>query len=196
MIKTTKNLFEVLNTLFWEDLSINQIAGRTGISVMGASKIVKKLAAEKAVNVAKIGRSHVISLNIIESNLELFSLAERYRFEKFLAKHKALSGFLIKMNELKTDFSLVFGSYASGEESSDSDLDVMIVTSDKNIYKEVDKIKSLLSLELYPLIITRSEFIKQAKKKHRIYQEIIRGKRIMVHGEHNFWSLLLKLKHG
>ena len=192
MIKTTKNTFEVLNVLFTGKFSINQIARNIGISVMGASKIVKKLQEENVVNIEKIGRSHIISLNILEPNIEVFSLAERYGFEKFLERNPALSGFLLKVRELKTDFSLIFGSYASGEESTDSDLDVMFVTSNKKIYKEINSLRSLLNIELYPLRVTRSEFVDKVKNNHRIYKEIIGGKRVIINGAHNFWSLMTR----
>ena len=194
MIKTTKNMFEVLSVLFsGKDLSFHDLSKEVKISVMGVSKIIKKLEKEKIVNVVRIGRSSIARLNKTRENIELLSLTEKYKFEKFINKYPNLKGFLMQLKErtrTKIDFLLIFGSYASGEISSDSDLDLLVASSNKDIYKILDELSVLIDVNISPIVITKKDFIKGLKKGHRLYKEIANGKRILVNGHYNFLKLI------
>lgn len=200
MIRTTKSMFEILLVLFsGRNLNLNSIARKAGISAMGVSKIIKKLEKGNVVTVSKIGRSHAVRLIMNRDNLELFSLSEKYRFEKFIAKYPKLRGFLMQLREKVSalaDFSLIFGSYASDEVSSNSDLDLLIVSSSKDVYKIINEISILLDISVSPIIVGKGDFIKQAKKGHRLYKEIVNGKRILISGEYEFWSMLVERMPG
>jgi len=194
MIKTTKNMFEVLSVLFsGKDLSFHDLAKEVKLSVMGVSKIIKKLEKEKIVNMTKIGRSSIVKLNKTKENIELLSLTEKYKFEKFINKYPGLKGFLMQLKErtrTKVDFLLIFGSYASDEVSSDSDLDLLVASSNKDIYKILDELSVLINVNISPIFIIKKDFIKGLKKEHRLYKEIANGKRTLINGEYNFLKLI------
>lgn len=194
MIRTTNNLFKVIEVLFSnKSLTYHDISKKTKLSVMGVSKIINKLATEGIVNIGKIGKSKIPELILEKRNLEIFILTEKFKFNEFVNQHKDLKGFLLTLKEtLGADFSLIFGSYASGEESADSDLDLLIVSNKDNI-QNLNRAKSLLKIEVNPVFIRRKDFIDEFRKGHRLYQEIINGKRIIVNGEYDFWNLLLSL---
>lgn len=194
MIKTTNNLFKVIGVLFSnKNLTYHDISRSTKLSVMGVSKIINKLTEAGIVNVERIGRSKIPKLILNRNNLEIFVLVERFKFEEFVNKHKELKGFLLTLKDsLDSDFSLIFGSYASCEESKKSDLDLLIVSNKDNI-ENLNKAKSLLRIEVNPIFIKRGDFISQFKKGHRLYRDIINGKRILINGEYNFWDLVISL---
>lgn len=194
MIKTTNNLFKVMGVLFSnKNLTYHDISRSTKLSVMGVSKIIDKLTEEGIVNVEKIGRSKIPKLILNRNNLEIFVLAERSKFNNFVNKHKELKGFLFTLKDnLDSDFSLIFGSYASGEESTKSDLDLLVVSNKDNI-KILNKAKSLLNIEVNPIFIKKKDFRSEFKKGHRLYNDIVNGKRILINGEYNFWDLVLSL---
>lgn len=194
MIRTTNNLFKVMEVLFSnKNLTYHDISKKTKLSVMGISKIISKLAIEGIVNVEKMGKSKIPKLILDKRNLEIFVLAEKFKFNEFVNQHKELKGFLLTLKEnMDSDFSLVFGSYASGEESINSDLDLLIVSSKDNI-KNLNSAKSLLNIEVNPIFVKKKEFINEFKGKHRLYADIINGKRIIINGEYDFWNLLLSL---
>lgn len=193
MIKITKNMNEVLCILFREkNQNFNDIARKTGISVMGVSKIIKKLKENNIVNVTKIGRSSVVSLNITQDNLEIFALAEKYKFDKFVEKYPKLKPFLIRLKEKTNAGSiLIFGSYTSDEASFESDLDLLFINFAKTVIKTINESSVLINVDISPIFITKKDFIKQVKNKHRLYTEIINGKRVLVTGEYNFWKMML-----
>lgn len=193
------NSLKVLSVLISsaKEHHLHSLASLTRLSVMGISKIIKQLEKKQVVAVTKIGRTHLIKLNKTFDNLLFFCLAEQYKFREFLKKHQSLKGFLLQLREKlqdKSDFSLIFGSYASGEQSTKSDLDILIVSSHKKeISKILKTVSILLDTELSPVIITQKEFVEQTRKKHRLYQEILQGKRILISGEYDFWRLFLEL---
>lgn len=194
MINLNSTMFEILGILFSnKPMNLHDIAREAKLSVMGVSKIIKELEAGKLVTITKIGRSHLVRLNLIKNNIEVFSLAEKYRFERFISKHIKLKPFLVIAKEqVNADFILIFGSYASGEESAGSDLDMLII-SDKEDIKAVNSIKALLDVELSPVFVTKKDFITELRKKHRLYTEILNGKRVLVNGEYNFWNIIVEL---
>lgn len=178
-----------------KEYNLHSLAALTGLSVMGISKIVHRLEKRQIVTITKIGKSYLVRLNISPQNLLFFSLAEQYKLEYFLQKHSSLKGFILQLKEKlrdKVDFAMVFGSYASGEESTKSDLDILIVSSEKKeVVKHIKTLSVILNINLSPFIVTKKEFLSQAKKKHRLYQEIINGKRIIIVGEYEYWKLVL-----
>ena len=194
MINLNSTIFEILGVLFSNNhVNLHDIAREARLSVMGVSKIIKELEAGKIVTITKIGRSHMVRINPVKNNIEVFSLAEKYRFERFIRKHVKLKPFLLMAKEqVDADFVLIFGSYASGEESAGSDLDVLIV-SDKEDIKAVNSIKPLLDVELSPVFVTKKNFITELRKKHRLYTEILNGKKVLVNGEYNFWNMVVGL---
>ena len=197
MIKTTKAVFEVLLVLFAEkEANLSTIAKRTELSVMGVSKIVKRLEENKLVGVTRMGRNSVVRLNKAGENGEVFALAERYRFEKFIESHGRLRGFLVGLRERVRErggFVLLFGSYAAGEESPQSDLDVLIVSPDGEIASIIKNLAVVVDSRIAPVTIRTKDFMEQYRKNHRLYREIADGKRILISGEYAFWKMLLAL---
>ena len=194
MIKLTRNMYEILTLLFSKkNLNLNEIARMTGTSVMGVSKIVAKFRNANIIDIMKIGKAHAVNLKLIDDNLEIFSLAEKFNTQKFCETHSELSQF-IKILREKTiaDSILIFGSYASGEESTNSDIDLLIINPKRNAIKIINQTSVLINIETNPILVSENEFIIQAKKRHRLYTEILNGKRIIIKGEYNFWKIVLK----
>jgi predicted nucleotidyltransferase len=198
MIKTTKAVFEILLVLFSEkDVNLSAVAKRIGLSVMGVSKIVKRLEENNLVGTTKVGRSLVVRLNKTGENGELFALAEKYKFEKFVGGHGTLMGFLVELRERvkgRADFALIFGSYAAGEESHQSDLDILIVSPDRKVAKIIKELAVLVDCRIAPVTVKLKDFVEQYRKDHRLYREIVDGKRVLISGEYKFWETLLAMR--
>lgn len=193
----SKNSLKVLSVLISsiQERNLHSLASVTGFSVMGISKIVHQLEEKKIITINKFGKSCLLRLNRSWQNLLFFSLAEQYKCNDFLQKHPSLKGFILQLQEKlrkKAEFALIFGSYASGEEGSASDLDLLIVSSEKKeVFKIIKTLSVLLNINLSPFVVTKAEFVSQVRKKHRLYREIVDGKRIMILGEYEYWKLVL-----
>lgn len=196
MMTLTENVLKVIFSLFENrNKNLSNLADETGMSVMGVLKIAKKLEKNGIVSVTKIGRNSVVQIKPDRENIEVFALAEKYRFEKFTDKYPHLKALLLLMKEKITAGSIViFGSYASGEAVEESDIDLLFIDPARGTNELVDELSVLIdkAKKLAPIYVTGADFIKQLNSKHRLYSEIARGKRIVVKGEYRFWEMLLE----
>lgn len=126
-------------------MNFSSIAKGTGLSVMGVLKIAKRLELSGLVKITKMGKSSVVRLNMTQENVEVFSIAEKYRFEKFVERHPELKAFLLLVKEkVKADSVLVFGSYASGEAGEESDLDLLLINPRPDAGRTIGELASSL----------------------------------------------------
>lgn len=194
-VNSLKVLSILLSSL--REQNLHTLAIAANLSVMGVSKIIKQLQQKNIVTITTFGKSHLIKIDRSLTNILTFALAEQHKYNLFLKKHPSLQGFLIQLRENtinRAEFSLIFGSYASGEESTKSDLDLLVVSSQKpEVLKIIKKLSILLNLELSPIVITKEEFIQKVRQKHRLYKEVVEGKRVLVSGEYEYWKLVMSI---
>lgn len=146
---TQDNKLRIL-TLFFEGpnerLHLREIARRTGLSATGAMKILRRLEKEGMVEKERAAVTVVYRGN--------------YDNEKFMALKKSLNLYSLYscgLVSMLVDFYripeciILFGSYAKGEDTKESDVDIAVVTGIKEypqleIYE--DKLKRKISLHL------------------------------------------------
>jgi len=201
LIPLSEGTLNVLNELIRTDKIVNlsDLGRATGISVAGVVKIVKKLEKVGIVKTEKVGKSMIVSPVYDPKNTWIFSIVEKYNLDLFLSNNKQLKSLIMELRRSLdniTDFSLIFGSYASGEVSDESDLDILVVCGKEEEELILDKIRKnnvLTDIELSPIIIERRDFIENYKKDHRLYSDIVGGKRVLISGEDEFWEMIIQL---
>jgi len=104
-------------------LHLREIARKTGFSPMGASKILKELVKEKLV-IREETRA-VVNFRPNLDNKKFFALKRGYNLNKI--RSSRLLAELIETYE-HPETIVVFGSYASGYDMEDSDVDILIIT--------------------------------------------------------------------
>ncbi|MBD3155597.1 MAG: hypothetical protein GF368_02990 [Candidatus Aenigmarchaeota archaeon] len=201
LIPLSEGTLNVLNELIRVDKIVNlsDLGRATGISVAGVLKIVNKLEGSGIVRTEKLGKSTIVSPVYDSKNTWIFSILEKYNLDLFLSRNKELRSLIIELrrnlNEI-SDFSIIFGSYASGEVSDKSDLDILVVCEEEKEELVLNKIKEnsiLTNIELSPIVIGREDFIENYRKNHRLYSDIVSGKRVLINGEEKFWDLALEI---
>ena len=95
-------------------------------------------------------------------------------------------GELIKksLKKLKIDFAFIFGSFAKGIESKDSDIDLFVVgdVKEDELLNIIQKIENKTGREINYLLWKKSLFMKRAKK-HHLLNEIAENPVIMLVGD-------------
>jgi len=95
-------------------------------------------------------------------------------------------GELIKksLKKLKIDFAFIFGSFAKGIESKDSDIDLFVVgdVKEDELLNIIQKIENKTGREINYVLWKKSLFMKRAKK-HHLLNEIAENPVIMLVGD-------------
>ena len=88
---------------------------------------------------------------------------------------------------------ILFGSVARGEWTKGSDIDILVVVSekDKDVIAVLDKAKVDVSplLEIGPVSTTADKFVEGFSKRTEFYDELWKD-RIVLYNEFLFWQLI------
>ena len=187
-----------------QELTIHQIKNKLNRSYHYIYDNASELIQQKMLNKKKQGHSTVCSLNFknekTKALLILNSIEEKEHFLK-----KSLKPLFIKLiNNLTSKieiFSIIlFGSYAKGTESKQSDIDLLIITEkkDKNkvIPREIQALETTYGIEINPVILTKKMFegMLWAKAELNVGKEAL-ANHIVLHGAECFWKLVLEVEN-
>lgn len=136
MFKLYTHMFgysEIINLLFSRPdylLNVREIARQLHQNVAKTSKLLNELIGAGLVKYQESGRSKIVSLNFEEQLFASFVLmSETYKKIKFMETNGVFGEFIKQVEKLDHVYVLViFGSYARGTPTKESDLDMLIVT--------------------------------------------------------------------
>ena len=140
-----------------------EIAEKAKVSRGAAHDSLKDLAKKGLVVKEKKGRMNFYRANT--ANPLVRALKNTINIANLLPLVKKLQGISLQI--------ILFGSFARGENYPDSDIDLLILTQEKEKVEKIIK-QSKTSL-LRPIIKTPAEFAVLEDKKPTFYQEIMRG---------------------
>jgi predicted nucleotidyltransferase/biotin operon repressor len=177
--------------------TINELAKALGKYYSFVHKSVNKLSEEGIIIKIKAGRSYLCSLDFgNEKTLTMIQLSEIQKREKFYSANKELKLILedfVKSAESKIKdivTIVLFGSYAKGTETKDSDIDILVINSCKNSVEKITKeIYAKYGKEIIPIALSKKEFEKQKDKA--LIREIIKTHYVL-YGVEKFVSLVFK----
>jgi len=135
-----------------------------------------------------------------ETLLKIFEYLEFDKKKQFYDKNKNIARLLqkytqdiVELSNKKIQLVILFGSVARGEWTKDSDIDILIVTSEKddNITAMLNKAKINVSplLEIRPVTTTTEKFIEGFRKKAEFYEQLWKD-RIILYNDFLFWQLI------
>ncbi|MBS3125391.1 nucleotidyltransferase domain-containing protein [Candidatus Woesearchaeota archaeon] len=144
---------------------LRKVSADTKIHPYLLTKIIDSLHTAKIIEQTKAGKTILLALNKAYEDLEQVT----YIIEYFKQKtDKKVLAKIIK--NTKAQFSnnseiltcCLFGSYARGAESKDSDVDLLFVVrskeQEKEITKKLSQLGTLLNIEFSPVIMDETEF--------------------------------------
>ena len=157
---------------------------------------IKAFRDESLIRVLELGRMRMISLNFDNNKLfDYISIFGKEFFSHipFNILYELQEG-ILKENEF---FSLVvFGSYASGKQKKNSDLDVAVIVPSEDIKKKISlavkSVKRKVLIEVHEMIFTREEFLEMLRAdEENVGKEIARN-HFVFYGLPEFYKLILK----
>jgi len=135
-----------------------------------------------------------------EALLKIFEFLELEKKKKFYDKNRKIARLLQKYTQDIIDLSnkriqlvILFGSVARGEWTKGSDIDILVVVSekDKDVITILNKAKIDVSplLEISPISTTTEKFIEGFRKKTEFYDELWKD-RVVLYNEFLFWQMI------
>jgi predicted nucleotidyltransferase len=177
--------------------TINEIAKNLGEFYSFVHRIVNRLTKDGVIIKNKVGKSYICSLNLEnEKTLTLLQLAEIEKVKQFYVVNKGLKLILedfveLIKSELKNRAVVVlFGSYAKGTATKESDIDILLISGGKiDVEKITREIYAKYGKEITPIVMTPNDFKKQMGKA--LIKEIIKDHYIL-YGVENFINLVFR----
>lgn len=166
-------------------LNGREIAKNVGLSHVKAHGALKDLTIQGVVNMRSVGRSLVYWLN--EEHFLVKDII-RPAFEKEETAIRQVSNIILSKIKPTRPLSIIlFGSFAKGNASADSDIDVVIVyQNSKNkermaneLLEAEKKITLLFGNHLASIPLKVKEFQRKLKAKDRFINEVIRTGRVI-----------------
>lgn len=184
---TVKVILFLLKNIDEFGYNINQVSKLNEISVGSSFKILKGLEKNKIVSKKEISNASHYKLNL--NNYETTKLCELL----LLGEKRNLRGYakvyadeIVKFNQ--SEFIILFGSVLRGKDFND--VDVLFVTNQiKKVNDFCLDISKVRTKPIVPLILKKSDLIKEIKQKRDSILDIIR-KGVVLKGEDIFMEVV------
>jgi len=164
----TPTLLKILY-LFHEEpmreLHEREVVRKARVSKGSANKILRKLSEIKVLNRSKRGRMVFYSLNMKNAVARQFKvLFNVYSLNELIEK-------------IKQDCKriILFGSCSEGTDVKESDVDLFILTNEKNRVKSIVNTYQKAGKRIAPIIVNSNEFIKLRREDKPLYDRILKG---------------------
>lgn len=172
--------------------SILSLSGSVVLDYKNTYNYIKEFATSGVIKQNSVGNTTLVEINP-SLNSEIYSVEEK-RTEEFLLKNTKLKVIKKYTEEINYPFLivLIFGSYAKNEKTENSDVDICIISDNKDKSKELQEKFNLLSLKLEIQQFTTKEFISMIEKaQNNLGHEIIKSN-IILYGIENYYNLISK----
>ncbi len=174
----TEEEYHILRAFYPEarEMMIKEIQKRSGYSSYErVNHYLGQLAKKGILFEKKMGRTLVYSVKVETWSAKMgFYLYAGDRAKEFWQKNKDICSALKEIPEEETDIVMIFGSYSKGTQKKESDIDLIIVTSQKEkIESSIASIKRRHGLDIQAIILPKLEFAKIKKENVELWNDLL-----------------------
>lgn len=169
-----------------QNISIAQLSKRSGMDYKNVYNSVKQLQKEGLITLERFGNA----LNcILNKKVHPKIFEAEYERRKKLLTDRNLQILYKKLKALEFSFiTVVFGSFAKGTSSKDSDIDLMVI-GEKNREKEIERIISLLPLNIHFVFLNYEEYLSMGRSKEFTVVSEAMKRNIILIGVEDYYRL-------
>ena len=174
----TQNEIKLLVCFFpkLNSLTTKEIEGRSGFSHETTFRMLKVLVGKKYLVEKKIGKTNVYDMvkdrDLMYQVFVGYMANKRLDFkEKHLLLYKRLYEFINELN--LEDSAVIFGSYAKGMQTKNSDIDLLCVTNKKDIQNIVQIFRTKYNINIQPVVVKISDFKNIKKDNLQFWMDLI-----------------------
>jgi len=179
---TQQNVLSLLYLQPDKSFYIKEILRLTGMGVATIKRELDRMLGSGLISMVKIGNQHHYQANpSCPIDGELLGIVK-----KTFGLKDVVSNALTPISN-KIDWAFIFGSVASGKETSTSDIDVMIIGDVRfsDIVKQIYPVQDSLGREINPKIYSKEEWFRLVDAEDAFIQEVISKPRIDILGDSN-----------
>jgi len=184
---TQKKVLGLLYSQPEKSFYTKQVIRMTGMGVATIKRELDRMLSSGILQMTKIGNQHHYQANPeCPIYQELLGIVK-----KTFGITDVISAVLLPLSN-HIDWSFIFGSVASGKESSGSDIDIMVIgdASFSDVVGALYTTQEKLRREINPKIYSTHEWLQLKKNKDTFIQEVLGKPRINIIGdEHEFGKL-------
>jgi predicted nucleotidyltransferase/DNA-binding MarR family transcriptional regulator len=187
-----KKLEVLANIYLNPGIHLREIARRTRLGIPAVKNHIDKFLREKIILKKREGRNIKFFINFKNRKTVVYlSEVETFRLEKLPKDIDSALLDLLSALENKPIITIIFGSYAKGNYTKESDLDLLLVFNEinKEIEEKTKLISSRYSLKIRPIYLTWKEFREKFFNVKDVFMREIRENKIIVNGM-EYWVML------
>lgn len=196
-----KKILEVFMKNPFKEIHLREIARLSEVSLTNVDSSLKLFVKNDMFERRDVSNMVFFKPNFKSENLlKIFEFLELGKRKGFYNKNKKIARLLqkytqdiIDLSNKKIQLVMLFGSVARGEWTKGSDIDILVVVSekDKDVTADLSKAKIDVSplLEIRPISTTVDRFVEGFSKKTEFYDELWKD-RIVLYNEFLFWQLI------
>ncbi len=173
--------------------TIKKVSEALRINYRIAYEEVMRLEKEDLLKITKAGNSKICRFNYKYCS-KIVEIEDVRKAELF--KNKNIKLIYKRIKEIKNPFYtlIIFGSYANKTNTKHSDIDLCLITDNKEINREVDSILSITPLNIHFNDFNSEHFLSMLKSKElNVGNEIFKNN-IILYGIESFYELVNNVK--
>ncbi|MCD6398876.1 MAG: nucleotidyltransferase domain-containing protein [Candidatus Aenigmarchaeota archaeon] len=163
---------EIVVNLLKKENHVRGIAKNLGSNQTTIARKLNNLSRANVVDHKMEGKNKIYSLKKnIEARIYVY-MAEHYKFLKTIENYPSLRKIITNIQKnKKIGLAILFGSYAKGRATNDSDIDIYIATEDRELKKKIELVDSRLNVKIGKYN-QKSPLIKEIEKDHVILKGV------------------------
>lgn len=176
--RTRAEIFTILFGVNQAELHNREIARRAGLSESSVRQELGKLTNLNLAIARRAGNRVYYSAN--RSN-QIYN-----EIHSIVLKTTGLVGVLREaLSDHRIEIAFVFGSFAEGEETSDSDVDLLIIGNIgfREVIRLLSGITEKIEREINPVVLTREEYTKRRRSDDHFVHNVLGGTKLFVKGD-------------
>ncbi len=172
------------------EFTIRSISKNVAVDYKTVYLIVNELIKSKVIVAKKVGQTVLCLIDQKMFSADVFR-AELIRREELL-KNKNLFVLQSYFNKIRESFFilLLFGSYAAGKQEKKSDIDLMLITDDEKIKRQVEEKLSLIPLNTHLVDFTSGEFLSMLKTTEFNVGKEALNNNVILYGIEDYYRLI------
>lgn len=186
--KTSTKILKILLKDFTIKPTVTSLAKETGMSRVGAWKVLKKMQSEKIIALSQIGTGKTSTYNVllnwdnplVEKTLALALTEDALKKQRWINNFAELGD--------RVDFLIIYGSVLYSAKDA-NDIDILGVVSNKKNFTGVEeivaKIQKTQYKKIHALNFTQAEFRQELEKPNKAFIDAIK-KGVVLFGQENF----------